>query len=171
MYEEMEEGIGMTELSDLANHVGNLLKERGETVAVSESSTGGLVSAALLAVPGASAYFMGGVVVYTAPARDEFLGIDFDDYPGMRSASEPYALLTASTVRAKLDTTWGLSETGAAGPTGNRYGDAAGHTCVAVSGAREISETLETGLTDRETNMRLFAARALELFERVLRAD
>ncbi len=159
----------MTELSELAASVGALLKERGETVAVTESSTGGLVSAALLAVPGASAYFVGGAVVYTAPARAQFLGIDLDDHPGMRSASEPYALLLAQTNRANLDTTWGLSETGAAGPTGNRYGDDAGHTCMAVSGPTDIAETLETGLADRETNMQLFAEHTLELFERVLR--
>ena len=161
----------MTRLSDLAATVGALLKERGETVAVAESSTAGLVSAALLSVPGASAYFVGGAVVYTAPARVQFLGIDLGDHPGMRSASEPYALLLARTNRANLRTTWGLSETGAAGPTGNRYGDDAGNTCMAVSGPgpRELAETLETGLTDRETNMRLFAEQTLALFERVLR--
>ena len=162
----------MTRLSDLAATVGALLKERGETVAVAESSTAGLVSAALLSVPGASAYFVGGAVVYTARARVQFLGIDLGDHPGMRSASEPYALLLARTNRANLGTIWGLSETGAAGPTGNRYGDDAGHTCMAVSGPgpRELAETLETGLTDRETNMRLFAEQTLALFERVLRA-
>ena len=160
----------MTKLSELAATVGTLLKERGETVAAAESLTGGLVSAALLSVPGASAYFVGGAVVYTATARDRFLGIDLDDHPGMRSASEPYALLLARTSRENLGTTWGLSETGAAGPTGNRYGDDAGHTCVAVSGpsSSDLAETLETGLTGRETNMQLFAERTLELFERVL---
>ena len=117
----------MTRLSDLASTVGALLKERGETVAVAESSTAGLVSAALLAVPGASAYFVGGAVVYTAQARVQFLDIDLDDHPGMRSASEPYALLLARTNRKNLGTTWGLSETGAAGPTGNRYGDDLDH--------------------------------------------
>lgn len=166
-----QEESQMTRLSDLAATVGALLKERGETVAVAESSTAGLVSAALLSVPGASAYFVGGAVVYTAPARVQFLGIDLDDHPGMRSASEPYALLLARTNKANLGTTWGLSETGAAGPTGNRYGDDAGHTCMAVSGPgpRELAETLETGLTDRETNMQLFAEHTLALFERVLR--
>lgn len=159
----------MNELIAIAERVGALLKERGETVAVSESSSGGLVSAALLAVPGASAYFMGGVVVYTGDARDEFLGFNLDAHPGVRSASEPYAALCASAAKEKLGTTWGLSETGAAGPTGNRYGDDAGHTCVAVSGPTEVAETMETGLTERDTNMGLFAARALETFERVLK--
>ena len=157
-------------LQTLANSVGALLKERGETVAVAESSTGGLISAALLAVPGASAYFVGGSVVYTAPARDLYLGIDLDNHPGMRSASEPYALLLAKTSREKLETVWGLSETGAAGPTGNRYEDDAGHTIIAVSSETEESaQTLETSITDREANMQTFAEKALQHFESVLR--
>ncbi len=158
----------MSELYETASRIGKLLKERGHTVAVSESSSGGLVSAALLSVPGASAYFMGGVVVYTGAARDAFLGINLDEHPGIRSASEPYAALCASTAREKLGTTWGLSETGAAGPTGNRYGDAAGHTCVAVSGPVELAETLETGDSDRAANMDRFGIRALELLERAV---
>ncbi len=158
----------MNELNDLAEKVGVLLKERGETVSVSESSSGGLVSAALLSVPGASAYFMGGAVIYTGIARDELLGVDIDAHPGMRSASEPYAVLCASAARERLGTTWGLSETGAAGPTGNRYGDDSGHTCVAVSGPVELTETLETALTDRTKNMDLFAKKALELLQKAL---
>lgn len=158
-----------TKLQTLANTVGALLKQRGETIAVAESSTGGLIAAALLAVPGASAYFMGGTVVYTTPARELFLEIDFNDYPGMRSASEPYATLLAKTSREKLNTTWGISETGAAGPTGNRYGDSAGHTCVAISSeTTEIATTLETGSTDREANMQTFAETALELLQNTL---
>lgn len=159
-------------LQTLANSVGALLKERGDTIAIAESSTGGLISAALLAVPGASAYFGGGSVVYTSPARELYLGINFDDYPGMRSASEPYAALLAETSRQKLNTIWGLSETGAAGPTGNAYGDAAGHTCVAISGANvEEAVTLETGDTNREDNMQIFAITALELLRDVLQKN
>lgn len=159
----------MTTLGSLAEQVSSALIERGETIAVSESSGGGLISASLLAVPGASAYFVGGAVIYTGPARNAFLGVDIADYPGMRSATEPYALLTARAVRDRLDTTWGLSETGAAGPTGNRYGDASGHTCVAVSGPSELAVTLETGLTDRAKNMDLFARKALEVLAEVLK--
>ncbi len=158
----------MSEISELATEVGTLLKERGETVAVSESSSGGLVSAVLLAVPGASAYFMGGAVIYTGTAREEFLGIDLDAYPGMRSASESYAALCARAVRERLNTTWGLSETGAAGPSGNRYGDEAGHTCVAISGPVELVATLETGISNRTENMDRFTIRALELLKEAL---
>ena len=79
----------MTELMQLAAAVGAVLKARAETVAVSESSSGGLVSAALLAVPGASAYFLGAAVVYTGPARAALLGLPARLPEAVRSASEP----------------------------------------------------------------------------------
>ncbi len=126
----------MNDLSSMASTVGGLLKARGQTVAVAESSAGGLISAALLAVPGASAYFLGGSVIYTQAARRALLRVPDEAMAGMRSSSEPYALLKARAVRELLGTTWGLSETGASGPTGNRYGDAAGHACIAVAGPR-----------------------------------
>lgn len=152
----------------VAARVGGLLKARGETVAVSESSSGGLVSAALLAVPGASAYFMGGAVVYTAMARASLLEIGEVEMAGLRSSSEPYAMLLARTLRTRFGVSWGIAETGAAGPSGNRYGDVAGHTCLAVSGATERVLTIETGSGDRVANMRAFGARLLEVFEGVL---
>ncbi len=154
----------MQELLTRADRLGALLKARGETVGVVETSAGGLVSAALLAVPGASAYYLGGGVTYTAAARTALLGIGEAEMAGMRSASEPYAVLLARTVRARLGATWGIAETGAAGPSGNRYGDAAGHTCLAVSGPTERVVTLETGHGDRAANMRAFAAALLDLF-------
>ena len=123
----------------------------------------GAADESALEVPGASAYFLGGAVVYTGKARMALMGLKREDVAGMRSASEPYALLLARTARENLGATWGLSETGAAGPTGNPYGDAAGHTCLAVSGPIEQTLTLETGETDRVDNMRAFAAAALDL--------
>lgn len=155
----------MQNLTSLAQTVGTLLIERKQTLAISESSSGGLISAALLSIPGASAYFMGGGVIYTHRAREVLLDIDFKEHPGVRSSSEPYALLAANTIRERLGTYWGLAETGAAGPKGNRYGDASGHTCVAVSGPVEQVITLETGLSDREENMWLFAKKSLETLE------
>ena len=89
----------------------------------------------------------------------------------MRSAYEPYAQLLARTTRQRFSASWGLAETGAAGPTGNRYGDKPGHTCVALSGAAGATElviTLETGEADRTGNMRAFATAALELLQRHL---
>ncbi|WP_198369831.1 CinA family protein [Roseomonas rosulenta] len=153
----------MDMLLPAARAIGERLKARGETVAVAESSAGGLISAALLAQPGASAYFLGGAVVYTKAARAGLLGITDDDMAGMRSSSEPYALLLARTVRARMGADWGFAETGAAGPSGNRYGDAAGHACLAVSGAVERVITLETGAAGREANMRTFAAALFRL--------
>ena len=155
-------------LTEVAAAVAAALIERRETVAVAESSTGGLISAALLAVPGASAYFQGGAVVYTAKARMALMDLPREAVAGMRSASEPYALLLARTARENLGATWGLSETGAAGPTGNPYGDAAGHSCLAISGAVETAVTLETGAADRAANMDAFAVAALSLLARAL---
>lgn len=160
----------MADLEALAGEIGERLKAQGQTVAVAESSSGGLVSAALLAVPGASKYFLGGAVVYTPKARVLFMDIPKEALIGMRSASEPYALLLARTARERFGATWGLSETGAAGPTGNPYGDAAGHTCVAVSGPVEAVVTIETGESDRSANMHAFAVAALELLKRALAA-
>ena len=154
----------MTELARLAAAVAARLTERGETVAVAESSTGGLISAALLAVPGASKFYMGGAVVYTARARLTLMDIPQKAMDGLRSASEPYAVLLARVAGKNLKATWGLSETGAAGPDGNRYGDAAGHSCMAVVGVEgEVSLTVETGIDDRATNMQRFAEQALAL--------
>jgi nicotinamide-nucleotide amidase len=150
------------ELEALAEAVATRLKARGETVAVAESAAGGLISAALLAVPGASAYFLGCAVVYTRQARQALLAISDEAMTGLRSASEPYAALLAATVRQRHGASWGVSETGAAGPTGNRYGDNAGHACIAVAGPRSRVLTLETGREDRAANMRAFAQKALE---------
>ena len=157
----------MTELAELAARVAARLVARKETIAVAETSAGGLIAAALLAVPGASAYFRGGVVPYSARAR-AFLSITRDDMEGMRSSSEPYAQLLADRSREILRADWGLSETGAAGPTGNRYGDAAGHTCLAVSGPVRLVRTIETGVAGRAANMRRFAVEALRLLEEAL---
>jgi nicotinamide-nucleotide amidase len=159
----------MESLTELGAAVGAQLKQRGHTLAVAESSAGGLINAALVAVPGASAYYVGGCVIYTASGREALLGITKQDMAGMRSASEPFAQLLARRMREKLGTTWGLSETGASGPRGNRYGDPAGHACIAVSGPIEAVVTLETGSAAREDNMWLFARRALELLDGSMR--
>ena len=163
----------MDELLPLAEDIGAKLKARGETVGVSESSSGGLISAALLSVSGASSFYRGGGVIYTPQAFRGLMGLTREDIEGMRSSSEPYARFMAGTIRQRVRATWGLCETGASGPTGNPYGDAAGHTCVAVSGgpedpALDVSRTLETGLNDRQKNMWLFAKEALALLNETL---
>ena len=153
----------MKDLVAIAEKIAARLIERRQTIAVAESSTGGLISAALLAVPGASAYFLGSAVVYTRDARRILMDIPDEAMKGIRSASEPYAKLLASQIRQRFSTDWGLSETGATGPTGNRYGDAAGHSCMAVAGPASQAITLETGSSDRQANMQVFASTALNL--------
>jgi len=153
----------MKDLVTIAGQIAGKLIERRQTIAVAESSTGGLISAALLAVPGASAYYLGGAVVYTRDARRILMEIPDDAMKGIRSASEPYAKLLASQIRQRFSTDWGLSETGATGPTGNRYGDAAGHSCMALAGPQPSATTLETGSADRLANMHTFARTALNL--------
>ena len=153
----------MNDLLRRAERLAVLLKDRRETVAVAESSAGGLVSAALLAMPGASAYFLGGAVVYTYASREVFLDLSPAALGGIRPATEAYAMRLAQAMRQRLGATWALAETGAAGPAGNRYGDAAGHACLAVAGPVERVVTVETGQADRLANMRAFAAAALDL--------
>jgi len=158
----------MKALLPLAETIAQRLIARRETIAVAESSTGGLIAAALLAVPGASAYFLGGAVIYTKSARAALLGIGDAEMEGLRAATEVYALLLARRVRERHGAAWGLGETGATGPTGNRYGDPAGHTCIAVSGPAERAITLRTGSAERLANMEAFAKRALELLAEVI---
>jgi PncC family amidohydrolase len=155
-------------LEIMARELGVLLKRRTETVAISESSTGGLISAALLSIPGASAYYLGGGVIYTGCARRALLDLPAELPAETRSASEAYASLCARTIRDKLGATWGLAETGATGPSGNRYGDAAGHCCLAVAGPAEMVITLETGHGDREANMWAFAGAGLALLTKAI---
>ncbi|HEX5210669.1 MAG TPA: CinA family protein [Pseudolabrys sp.] len=159
----------MQSLLPLAEKIAARLIARKETIAVAESSTGGLIAAALLAVPGASAYFIGGAVVYTRASRAALLGITDAEMEGKRASTEFYALLCAKRVRERHNATWGLGETGATGPAGNRYGDAAGHSCMAVVGPIECAITLETGNPDRQANMLAFAKRALQLLLESLR--
>jgi PncC family amidohydrolase len=158
----------MKTLLPLSEKIAARLIMRKETIAIAESSTGGLVAAALLAVPGASAYFLGGAVVYTKSARAALLGISDPEMQGLRPATEKYSQLIARRVRERHGATWGFGETGAAGPTGNRYGDPAGHACLAVAGLAERAITLRTGSSDRIANMDAFAKRSLELLLEVI---
>jgi PncC family amidohydrolase len=160
----------MQSLLPIAAKIAARLIARSETIAIAESSTGGLVASALLAIPGASAYFVGGAVVYTKASRTALLDIGDADMQGLRPATEPYSLLIARRVRERHGATWGLGETGASGPSGNRYGDPAGHTCLAVAGPNERTLTLQTGSADRLANMDAFTKRALELLAAVISA-
>jgi nicotinamide-nucleotide amidase len=159
----------LQDLLPQAERIAAKLKARGETISIAESSTAGLVSAALLAIPGASAYFMGGGVVYTRQSRTELLGVTEAEMTGITPSTEPYALLFARKIRSRLATHWAVGETGTAGPTGSRYGHAAGHSCIAVVGPNgEHSTTVETGNSDRLDNMRAFSIAALDLLEKAI---
>jgi nicotinamide-nucleotide amidase len=160
----------MEELEPLAAQIAQLLIARHETVAVAESSAGGLISAALLAVPGASAYFLGGAVVYTRASRTTLLDIPESALEGIRASTEAYALLLARSARSRFNSSWAIAETGATGPAGNRYGDAPGHACVAISGTTDRAQTIETHHAERVKNMHAFAAAALSLFLQQLTA-
>jgi nicotinamide-nucleotide amidase len=155
--------LAMEKLIPIAAKIGAMLKDRRETIAIAESSTGGLVSAAMLSVPGASAYFIGGSVVYTLKARRAMLDVPDAAFANIKSVTEEGALILARAAKQRLGVTWSVSEIGASGPTGNRYGDPAGHSCIAVAGPRERSLTVETGSADRIANMRVFAGAALNL--------
>lgn len=159
------------ELLPQAERIAAKLKARGETISVGESSTAGLISAALLAVPGASAYFVGGAVVYTRKSRTELLQVseaEFAALAGITPSTEPYALLFARKIRERCETHWAVGETGTAGPTGSRYGHAPGHSCIAVLGPVERAITVETGSPERVANMRAFTVEALTLLEKCL---
>jgi PncC family amidohydrolase len=155
--------MSMNELLPHAERAVALLIARRQTIVVAESAAGGLINAALLAVPGASACCRGGVVVYTHEIRRALLGITDADMQGFTPATETYAMLAARRTRERVATHWALAETGAAGPTGSRYGYPAGHACFAVAGPVERALTLETGSADRVANMHAFAAAALDL--------
>lgn len=157
----------MEHLFNQAALVGTLLKDRQETVAVAESSAGGLISASLLSVSGASAYYLGGGVIYTREARRHLLGLP-EDQVTMPGANEDYALIVAKAIQVKLGATWGLCETGATGPTGNRYGNPAGHVCIAVSGPQDKAMTLQTNSSERQANMHQFAETSLAFLRQIL---
>ena len=149
------------EILRLADRAATLLKESNQTIGIAESSSGGLISAHLLAIPGASRYFIGGSVIYTRVAQKGLLKVTDGQMDGLRASTEEYASLNAKTIKETLETTWGLSETGATGPSGNRYGDSAGHSCGGVSGPVSRAMTIETGVGEREQNMLSFTKEAL----------
>ena len=153
----------MQQLLPIAEKIGALLKDRRQTISTAESTTGGLISAALLSVPGASAYFVAGSDVYTLKARRVILEVPDAAFAHIKSVTEEGALILARAALSRFGTTWSISEIGASGPTGNRYGDAAGHSCIAIAGPTERSITVETGSADRIANMRTFSTAALNL--------
>jgi PncC family amidohydrolase len=153
----------------LAIEIGDLLIERNETVAVSESTTGGLLSAALLSVGGASKYYVGGGVVYTLASRTALVGVPAERYVDYRGTTPEMLAELAETIRHRLRATWGIAESGLAGPTGGRFGAPAGRTTLSVAGPVVRTEVTETGLTDREMNMVEFTTLALRFLSQAIK--
>ena len=158
----------MAQLSERGLIVADTLKAKQHTVAVAESSTGGLISASLLAVPGASAYYLGGTVIYTIEARRDLLGIPDDVLKGQTPLSESYVALCAKHIREKMGATWGIAELGATGPAGTRYGHEPGICVLAVDGPVTLTHRIENGSPDREGNMDIFTDAAIELLREAL---
>ncbi|MEM9620251.1 MAG: CinA family protein [Pseudomonadota bacterium] len=156
------------QLTDYSKSAADLLRAAGHTVAVAESSTAGLISAALLAVPGASSYYRGGSVVYTLEARKQLLGIRRVDVEGLEPLTEAMVSRFAAFARQQLDATWGIAELGVAGPTGARYGHPPGISVLAVDGPVCLSCTIETHSDQREENMWAFTQRACDLLTQAL---
>lgn len=148
--------------------VAEALKARRESIAVAESTTGGLISAQLLSMAGASAYFAGGTIIYTRASRKVFLDASAEKLQGVKPLSEEMAQFFAKAVREKLDATWGIAELGIAGPTGSAYGYEAGTSVIAVSGPVEAAISVNTGHNDRVRNMQEFTESACELLKKVL---
>lgn len=160
----------MAEIDEVAEAIARQLLERGESVAVAESSAGGLIAAALLGIAGASGYFKGGVVVYNADGKQRLAGMTPEELAAHRPSTTPHTAMLARDIQARLGSTWAVAETGAAGPTGNRYGDAAGHAALAVCGPTERTHVIETGHGDRRRNMDAFALEALRLLRDAIAA-
>tara|TARA_B100000579_G_C22534789_1_gene712448 strand:- start:129 stop:611 length:483 start_codon:yes stop_codon:yes gene_type:complete len=151
-----------------AKKIAELLRERKETISVAESSVGGLLSASLLAVPGASDYYMGGTVVYTMRARRKLLGLSKEILDTQEPLTETYVSLLAKTMREQLRSDWAIAELGATGPGGTPYGHPPGICVLAVSGPKNLSKYLETQTGDREGNMCLFLEEGLNLLLKAL---
>ena len=155
----------MTFLNDeqqtLANEIAALLTGRGQTVAVAEATAGGLISAALLWVPGASRYFAGGGVTYTLNSRVQLAGVPAETLQDYRGTTPEMIATLADSMRQRLGAEWCIAESGLAGPTGGRSGAAPGRVTIGVSGPVSRTEVFETRISDREANMIDFATRSL----------
>ena len=157
-------------LTHMAEEVAELLRRRGDTIVVAETSTGGLISSALLAVPSASAYYKGGSVLYTYESRKKLLGIKGQDVKGLAPMSEAMVMAFAHKAQAQFASTWAIAELGIAGPTGVVYGEA-GSSVIGIAGPNPVSALLNTGSSERADNMWRFTGHALSLLCKALSED
>ncbi|MBD2841610.1 CinA family protein [Erythrobacter rubeus] len=161
----------LRELHPQAARIADMLRSRGEKIAVADGATGGLIAACLLTVPGALKFYVGGGIVYSFKARDVLFELPRDAYKGMRSATDEYAMLQARAIRDRLGAEWGIAESGSAGSSKHPMGVASGRSVAAVAGpATERLGTVETASDDRIANMDAFTRNALDLLEAALSA-
>jgi len=154
----------MEDLLPIAAKAAALLKARGERVAVSESSCGGLISAALVAQPGASAFYVSGTVVYTREGGAALYRFERASLlEGKKPLTEEFIAALAEAFRGQMGADWALGEMGASGPEGSPYGAPAGTASIGLAGPRPLSQIVSTGLSVRAENMQLFAKAALEI--------
>lgn len=159
----------LSALHPQAARIAAALKARREKIAVADGATGGLIGAALLTVPGALKFYVGGGIVYSFRAREVLFGLPDAAFAGMRSATPDYALLQARAIRDNFGADWGIAETGSAGGSRHPLGVASGESCCAVIGPGvELVRRTETSSDDRVANMLAFTIAALSLLEEAL---
>lgn len=156
----------LEDIHPLAARIAGALRERGEKIAVADGATGGLIGAALLTVPGALDFYVGGGIVYSFRGRDILFDLPPNFYKGMRSATEDYALLQAKAIRDNFEAQWGIAESGSAGSSKHPLGVASGRSVAAVVGPdSERIQLIETQSDMRIDNMYAFTRNALDLLE------
>ena len=157
------------DLSRLAREVGELLRRRGETVALAESCTGGLIAAALTTIPGSSDYVWGGAVVYSFASKVKLVGLDIPFLRDNGTVSETTTQALAFGMRDRSGATYGLAVTGWAGPDAEPP-EELGTVYVAYSKDPEILESRPYRFEGGRQEIRVAAAKAaLEWLRDVLR--
>ena len=157
------------EQMSLAKDIAPILTGNNETLSVAESSAGGLISACLLSIPGASSFFVGGSVLYSYKIRRELVGMGKEEHRIYGGSTPELILEMAQRFRNRIGTDWVIGEGGAAGPSKSPYGHNAGYTALAIAGPISRTKSIETGKSDRIENMSEFATALLSFFLDVLK--
>ncbi|MFB2897295.1 competence/damage-inducible protein A [Aerosakkonemataceae cyanobacterium BLCC-F50] len=155
----------------LASVVGELLQAKGETLSVAESCTGGGLGSMLTNIPGSSAYFMGGVISYDNQVKTSLLGVSPEDLAQVGAVSDIVAKQMAVGVRDRLNTTWGLSITGIAGPGGGTETKPVGLVYIGLAGSNGFVQSFEhrfNSLQDRALIRHISACTAIDRLRRQL---
>ncbi|MRR17423.1 MAG: CinA family protein [Deltaproteobacteria bacterium] len=154
--------------SELAREIAVHLAAANEKLAVAESSSGGLVSACLLSVPGASSFFIGGAVLYSYRIREQIVALGRKEHQRYGGSTPELILDIALKFKEKTGADWVIGEGGAAGPSQSPYGHNAGYTALAVAGPICRTKIIETGKSARIGNMSEFTTALLDFFLSIL---